>query len=86
VLCSAGALAHIAQRLWGLFLGDLQKPPGHRPGPPALGVPAGAGVGQMAQRALTASAILGFCDSVIEIMMFSSSSLPVCLHLKRKLR
>ena len=40
--CSAGALAQVAQRLRGLLLGDVQKPRGHRPGPPALGVPAGA--------------------------------------------
>ena len=46
VLCGPGALAQVAQRLWGLLLGDVQKPPGHGPGPPALGVPAGAGVGQ----------------------------------------
>lgn len=32
-----------AQRLWGLLLGELQKPPGHGPGHPALGGPAGAG-------------------------------------------
>jgi len=64
MLCSAGALAQVAQRLWGLLLGDLQKPPGHGPLPPALGVPAGAEVGQMVQRALPSSAILGFCASV----------------------
>lgn len=29
-----------------IFLGDVQKPPGHGPGSPAQGVPAGAGVGQ----------------------------------------
>ena len=47
VLCSARALAQVAQRLWGLLLrDDVQKPPGHGPGPPALGVPAGAEVGQ----------------------------------------
>ena len=44
MLCCAGALAQVAQRLWGLLPGDVQKSPG--PGPPALGVPAGAGVGQ----------------------------------------
>jgi len=41
VLCSAEALAQVAQRLWGLLLGDEQKLPGHGPGPPA-----GAGVRQ----------------------------------------
>jgi len=40
-----GAVAQAAQKLWGLLLGDLQKSPGHSPGHPALGVPAGAGVG-----------------------------------------
>lgn len=61
VLCGAGALARVAQRLWGFLLGDVQKPPGHGPGPPVLGVPAGAGVGQ---KALPASAILGFENSL----------------------
>jgi len=41
------ALAQAAQRLWGLLLGDLQKPSGHGPGCPALGISAGVGVGQM---------------------------------------
>jgi len=53
------ALAQVAQSLWGLLTGNFQKPPGHGP---ALGVPAEAGVGQMAQRALPATAILEFCD------------------------
>jgi len=43
VLCSEGALAQAAQRLWGLLLGDLPELPGRGPGHPALGVPAGAG-------------------------------------------
>lgn len=30
------AVAHIAQRLWNLLLGDLQKPPGHGHEYPAL--------------------------------------------------
>ena len=42
VLCSDGALAQAAQRLWGLLLGDLPELPGRGPGHPALGVPAGA--------------------------------------------
>lgn len=44
---SAGALAQVAQRerLRSLLPGDLQKPPGHRPGHPAQGVPAGAEAG-----------------------------------------
>jgi len=33
------------ERLWGLLLGDLQTPPGHGPGHPALGVHAWTGVG-----------------------------------------
>ena len=45
MLCSDGALAQAAQRLWGLLLGDLPEPPGRGPGHPALGVPAGAGAG-----------------------------------------
>ena len=45
MLCSDGALAQAAQRLWGLLLGDLPELPGRGPGHPALGVPAGAGVG-----------------------------------------
>lgn len=36
--------------LWSPLLGDLQKLPGHRPGHPALGGPAGAGVGPDAPR------------------------------------
>jgi len=31
--------------LWSLLLGDPQKPRGHDPGQPALGVPAGAEIG-----------------------------------------
>lgn len=50
VLCSAGSLIQVAQRLWELFSGDLQKLPDHGPGPPALSVPAGPGEGQMVQR------------------------------------
>ena len=45
MLCSDGALAQAAQRLWGLLLGDLPEPPGRGFGHPALGVPAGAGAG-----------------------------------------
>ena len=43
MLCSDGALAQAAQRLWGFLLGDLPEPPGRGPGHPALGVCAGAG-------------------------------------------
>ena len=46
MLCSDGALAQAAQRLWGLLLGDLPELPGCGPGHPALGVPAGAVVVQ----------------------------------------
>ena len=35
-----GALAEVAQRLWGLLSGGLQKLPGCGPGHPALGGPA----------------------------------------------
>jgi len=35
----------VAQRQQDLLLGDLQKSPGHGPGPPALGDPAGAKAG-----------------------------------------
>ena len=49
VLCSEGALAQAAQRLWGLLLGDLPEPPGCGPGHPAPGVRARAeGLEQMA--------------------------------------
>jgi len=41
-------VAQVAQRPWSPLLGDVQKPPGHEPEPPALGVPAGAAVGLMA--------------------------------------
>lgn len=34
------ALVQVAQRLCVLLLGDVQKPLGNRPGPPALVVPA----------------------------------------------
>ena len=61
---SSDHITQVAKKLWGLLLGDLQKPPDHRLGPPALGVPAGAGVGQMAKRSLTASATLVFWGSV----------------------
>ena len=40
-----GTLAQVAQRLWGLLPGDLQKLSGHGPGHPALSGPAGVGVG-----------------------------------------
>lgn len=44
-------------------LGDLQKSPGHGPGQPAFGVPAGAGVGaDDFQRPLPNSAVLWACD------------------------
>lgn len=43
---SDGALAQAAHDPWGLLLGDLSKPPGRGPGPTALGVPTGAGLGQ----------------------------------------
>jgi len=39
------ALAQAAQRLWSLLLEELQKLPGHKPGQPPLGVPAGARIG-----------------------------------------
>ena len=45
MLCSDGALAQAAQRLWDLLLGDLPELPGCSPGHPALGVPAGVGAG-----------------------------------------
>jgi len=45
VLCSDGALAQAAQRLWGLLLGDLPELSGRGPGHPALGVPAEAEAG-----------------------------------------
>jgi len=38
-------MEHWHRLLWGLLLGDLPKLPGHDPGHPALGVPAGAAVG-----------------------------------------
>lgn len=41
----SGALARVAQRLWILLLGDLQKPLGHGPEHPALCGPAGTGIG-----------------------------------------
>ena len=52
LLCCAGdrALAQAVQRLCSLFLEDLQKLPGCGPGHPALGVPAGAGVGPDGRR------------------------------------
>ena len=58
MLCGAGALAQVAQRLWGLLPGDVQKPPGHGPGSPALGVPAGAEVGQRGTDVLPTSTVL----------------------------
>jgi len=59
VLCSDGALAQATQRLWSLLLGDLPKLLGHGSGHPALGVPAGAEVGQDGlQRSLPTSTIL----------------------------
>ena len=61
MLCSDGALAQAAQRLWGLLLGDLPELPGCDPGHPALGVLAGAGsAAEGPQRALPVSAIPGF--------------------------
>jgi len=44
--------------LWSLLLGDLQNPPEHRPGHPALSAPVGAGLQQWTQRA---PAKLWFC-------------------------
>jgi len=46
-LCCAGdgTLAQAAQRLWGLLIGGLQKPPGRGPWHPALGGPAAVGLG-----------------------------------------
>ena len=60
------ALAQVAQGGCGVsLLGDTQKPSGHSPGQPALGHPAGAGVGpDDFQRSLPTSVTLGFCDSV----------------------
>lgn len=40
------ALVQAAQRLWGLLLRDLQKPPRSGLGHPALGIPPGARLGQ----------------------------------------
>lgn len=51
----------MTQRLWGLLLGE--KASGHGPGPPDLGVPAGAGVGQRGPEgpaSLSLPGILGF--------------------------
>lgn len=38
-------LWNITERLWSLLLGDIKKSAGHGPEQPAVGVPAGAGVG-----------------------------------------
>lgn len=64
-LCCVGvrAPAQAAQRLWSLLLGDLQKPPGHGPGPAAPGVSAGAEAGPDGQRG--ASQTQPFWDSVV---------------------
>jgi len=58
VLCSDGAVAQAAQRLWGALLGDLQQPPGRGPGHPALGVPAEQGWGSPTQRSHPSSTVL----------------------------
>lgn len=51
VLCGAGTLAEVAQKLWNLLLGDLQKLPGHDvSAPSALGNHAGVGVGPKGPR------------------------------------
>ena len=55
-------VAQVAQKMWSLLLGDLQKPTGCRSGPPALGVP--AGTASWAQWPST-SAILWFTFSSI---------------------
>jgi len=88
VLCGAGALAQVAQRLWGLLLGDAQKPPGHGSGPPALGVSAGAGVGQRGTEGPASPAILfpvmyrcahPYCCSHCLPAGLMSPGLPPCL-------
>jgi len=72
------------ERLWDLLLGDLQKPPGNGPGQPALGGPAGVGVGaDDLQGCLLNSAILWCRDPVkYPFGHFSSlytSSINCCL-------
>ena len=59
--CAVPEHWHRLPRGFGVSSLGIQKPPGHGPGPHSLAVTAGAGMGLMAQRALPASAILGFC-------------------------
>lgn len=63
LLCTAGCtLAQVAQRLWTLLLGDLQKPPGHGPEHPALDDQDGGGVGPHGPRGPCQPQTLGiFC-------------------------
>ena len=72
LLCCAGggAVAQAAHRLWVLLLGDL---PGH----PALGVPAGAGLGPHGPRRPPQPQPL--CDSLNSLMLIKvreSTSVP----------
>lgn len=60
---SSDHITQVAKKLWGLLLGDLQKPPGHGPGPAAPGVSAGAEAGPDGQRG--ASQTQPFWDSVV---------------------
>ena len=76
MLCGAGAPAQVAQRLWGLLLGDAQKLPGHGPGPPALGVPDGAGVGQRGTEGPIHSGILWLCEVTFNPVSSSWSLMP----------
>ena len=81
MLCSDGALAQAAQRLWGLLLGDLPELPGRGPGHPALGVPAGAGAGAEGSRGihshLSCAVVLQFLVSELKGVF-----LPQCITRK----
>ena len=58
------AAAQAVQRLWGVLLGDLQQPPRHGPGHPALGGPAGARAGKNGHRGPCQAQL--FCDPINE--------------------